>query len=136
MLVRTGAIKRRQVVRKLIHREDITMELTRRHALAGAAALAAAPMLRAVPAKAAAPMADKQAPSFYRYKVGDAQVNVISDGVNNFNLPETFVLNVKKDEVNAALEKAHMPKDKMSIQFAPLVIHTGGKLVVIDTANR
>jgi glyoxylase-like metal-dependent hydrolase (beta-lactamase superfamily II) len=111
------------------------MELTRRHALAGAAALAAAPMLRAMPARAAAPMADKQAPSFYRYKVGDAQVNVISDGVNNFALPEAFVLNVKKDEVNAALEKAHMPKDKMSIQFAPLVINTGGKLVVIDTGN-
>ena len=59
----------------------------------------------------------------------------ISDGVNNFALPETFVLNVKKDEVNAALEKAFMPKDKMSIQFAPLVINTGGKLVVIDTGN-
>lgn len=51
------------------------MELTRRHALAGAAALAAAPMLPAMRARAAAPIADKQAPSFYRYKVGDAQVN-------------------------------------------------------------
>ena len=111
------------------------MELTRRHALAGAAALAAAPLLPTMSAKAAAPLADKQAPSFYRYKVGDAQVNVISDGVNNFALGETFVLNVKKDEVNAALEKAFMPKDKMSIQFAPLVINTGGKLVVVDTGN-
>ena len=80
-------------------------------------------------------MADKQAPSFYRYKVGDAQVNVISDGVNNFALGDTFVLNAKKDEVNAALEKAYMPKDKMTIYFAPLVINTGGKLVVIDTGN-
>lgn len=111
------------------------MELTRRHALAGAAALAATPLLPSFAAKAAAPVADKQAPSFYRYKVGDAQVNVISDGVNNFALGDTFVLNVKKDEVNAALEKAHMPKDKMSIQFAPLVINNGGKLVVIDTGN-
>src|SRR6195952_957263 len=111
------------------------MELTRRHALAGAAALAAAPLLPTLSAKAAAPAADKQAPSFYRYKVGDAQVNVISDGVNNFALGDTFVLNVKKDEVNAALEKAYMPKDKMSIQFAPLVVNTGGKLVVIDTGN-
>ena len=50
------------------------MELTRRHALAGAAALAASPLLPSVLANAAAPMADKQAPSFYRYKVGDAQV--------------------------------------------------------------
>ena len=111
------------------------MELTRRHALAGAAALAASPLLPSVPARAAAPAADKQAPSFYRYKVGDAQVTAISDGVNNFALPDTFVLNVKKDEVNAALEKAFMPKDKMSIQFAPLVVNTGGKLVVIDTGN-
>ena len=62
------------------------MELTRRHALAGAAALAAAPLLPNAPAKAAAPVADKQAPSFYRYKVGDAQVTAISDGVNNFAL--------------------------------------------------
>jgi glyoxylase-like metal-dependent hydrolase (beta-lactamase superfamily II) len=111
------------------------MELTRRHALAGAAALATSPLLPTMPAKAAAPVADKQAPSFYRYKVGDAQVNVISDGVNNFALPEAFVLNVKKDEVNTALEKAFMPKDKMSIQFAPLVINTGGKLIVVDTGN-
>ncbi len=111
------------------------MELTRRHALAGAAALATTPLLPTISAKAAAPVADKQAPSFYRYKVGDAQVNVISDGVNNFALPETLVLNAKKDDVNAALEKAYMPKDKMSVYFAPLVINTGGKLVVVDTGN-
>jgi glyoxylase-like metal-dependent hydrolase (beta-lactamase superfamily II) len=117
-----------------VHREKV-MEFTRRHALAGAAAIATAPLLPAIPGRASAPIADKQAPSFYRYKVGDIQVNVISDGVNNFALPETFVLNAKKDEVNAALEKAFMPKDKMSIQFAPLVINTGGKLVVVDTGN-
>jgi glyoxylase-like metal-dependent hydrolase (beta-lactamase superfamily II) len=111
------------------------MELTRRHALAGAAALAASPLLPSVPAKATAPLADKQAPSFYRYKVGEAQVNVISDGVNTFAIPENFVLNVKKDEINAALEKAFQPKDKVSVNFSPLVINTGGKLVVVDTGN-
>ena len=111
------------------------MELTRRHALAGAAALAATPLLSKAPASAAAPPADKQAPSFYRYKVGDAQVNVISDGVNTFPLGDNFVPNAKKDDVNAALEKAFLPKDKMSIHFAPLVINTGGKLIVLDTGN-
>jgi glyoxylase-like metal-dependent hydrolase (beta-lactamase superfamily II) len=111
------------------------MELTRRHALAGAAALAASPLLPSVAAKAAVPLADKQAPSYYRYKVGDAQVNAISDGVNTFPLGDTFVLNAKKDEVSAALEKAFLPKDKVSIHFSPLVINTGGKLVVVDTGN-
>jgi glyoxylase-like metal-dependent hydrolase (beta-lactamase superfamily II) len=111
------------------------MELTRRHVLTGAAGIAAAPLLPAMQADAAAPLAEKQAPSYYRYKVGDAQVNVISDGMNTFALPETFVLNAKKDQVNAALEKAFLPKDKVSIHFTPLVINTGGKLVVVDTGN-
>jgi glyoxylase-like metal-dependent hydrolase (beta-lactamase superfamily II) len=111
------------------------MELTRRHALAGAAAIAATPLLPSVPVRAAAPVADKQAPSFYRYKVGDIQVTVVSDGKNVFKLEDSFITNAKKDEVNAALEKAFMPRDIMSIYFAPLVINTGGKLVVLDTGN-
>jgi len=96
------------------------MELTRRHALAGAAALAASPLLPNSTAKAAAPLADKQAPSFYRYKVGEAQVNVISDGVNTFPLGDSFVLNVKKDEVSAALDKAFLPPRWSSIPAANL----------------
>ena len=111
------------------------MELTRRHALAGAAAIAAAPLLSSRPATAAAPVADKQAPSYYRYKVGDSQVTVVSDGKNVFKLEDSFITNAKKDEVNAALEKAFMPRDMMTIYFAPLVINTGGKLVVLDTGN-
>jgi glyoxylase-like metal-dependent hydrolase (beta-lactamase superfamily II) len=119
----------------MLQPEDRTMNLSRRHALAGAAALAASPLLATGSAKAAAPLADKQAPSFYRYKIGDAQVNAISDGANTFPLADAFVLNAKKDEVNAALDKAFLPKDKVTIHFAPLVINTGGKLVVIDTGN-
>jgi glyoxylase-like metal-dependent hydrolase (beta-lactamase superfamily II) len=114
------------------------MELTRRHALAGvgaAAGIAAAPLLPAISADAAAPVADKQAPSFYRYKVGDIQVTVVSDGKNVFKLEDSFIVNAKKAEVNAALEKAFLPPDMFTIYFAPLVLNTGGKLVVIDTGN-
>ena len=111
------------------------MELTRRHALAGAAGMAVAPLLPAIPAKAAAPVADKQAPSYYRYKVGDIQVTVVSDGKNVFKFDDSFIPNAKKDEINAALEKAFMPRDMMTIYFAPLVLNTGGKLVVIDTGT-
>jgi glyoxylase-like metal-dependent hydrolase (beta-lactamase superfamily II) len=115
------------------------MELTRRHALAGAAAgaagIATAPLLPATSAQAAAPAADKQAPSFYRYKVGDIMVTVVSDGQNVFKLEDNFIVNAKRDAVNAALEKAYMPRDMMTIYFAPLVLNTGGKLVVIDTGT-
>jgi glyoxylase-like metal-dependent hydrolase (beta-lactamase superfamily II) len=115
--------------------EDISMEPTRRHALAGAAAIAAAPLLPSMPVKAAAPLADKQAPSFYRYKVGDIQVTVVSDGRSTVPLEDSFVTNAKKEEVSAALEKAFLPRDIFTIYYAPLVINTGGKLVVIDTGN-
>jgi glyoxylase-like metal-dependent hydrolase (beta-lactamase superfamily II) len=111
------------------------MELTRRHAMAGAAAIAATPLLSSMPAKAAAPVAEKQAPSFYRYEVGDIQVTVVSDGRNTFPLEDTFITNAKKQEVNAVLEQAFLPRDTVTIYFAPLVINTGGKLVVIDTGN-
>ena len=111
------------------------MNVSRRHALAGAAAVASAPLLNAVPTRAAAPVADKQAPSFYRYKVGDAQVTVVCDGRFTFPLDEKFILNAKKDEVSAALEKAFLPSDVMTIYFAPLVINTGGMLVVLDTGT-
>jgi glyoxylase-like metal-dependent hydrolase (beta-lactamase superfamily II) len=111
------------------------MELTRRHALAGAAVVAATPLLSSMPAKAATPVADKQAPSFYRYKVGDIQVTVVSDGRNTFPLEDSFVTNAKKEEVNAVLEQAFLPRDTVTIYFGPLVINTGGKLVVIDTGN-
>jgi glyoxylase-like metal-dependent hydrolase (beta-lactamase superfamily II) len=115
--------------------KEISMKISRRDALTGTAAIAAAPLLVSMPSGAAAPAADKQAPSFYRYKIGDTQVTVVSDGKNVFKLEDSFVTNASKDEVNAALEKAFMPRDMMSIYFAPLVINTGGKLVVIDTGN-
>ena len=109
------------------------MKLTRRNLLAGAAGIAAAPLLPSIAVNAAAPPADKQAPSFYRYKVGDVQVNAIFDGSTTFDLTDSFVLNAKKDEVNAALDKAFLPKDKMTLLFTPLAINIGGKTVIIDT---
>jgi glyoxylase-like metal-dependent hydrolase (beta-lactamase superfamily II) len=109
------------------------MKLTRRNLLAGAAGVAAAPLWPSISANAAAPLADKQAPSFYRYKVGDVQVNAIFDGSTTFDLIDSFVLNAKKDEVSAALDKAFLPKDKMTLLFTPLAINIGGKTIVIDT---
>jgi glyoxylase-like metal-dependent hydrolase (beta-lactamase superfamily II) len=111
------------------------MELTRRHALAAAAGVAAAPLLPAISANAAAPMAEKQAPSFYRYKVGDIMVTVVSDGQNVFKFEDNFIVNAKKEEVAAALEKAYMAPGMMTIYFAPLVLNIGGKTVVVDTGT-
>ena len=50
-------------------------------------------------------------------------------------MPDTFVINQKKDDALAAAEAAYMPKGQVTIPFNPMVINTGSKLVVIDTGN-
>ena len=111
------------------------MKLTRRDALTSAVALTAAPLLPVLPANAAAPVAGKQNASFYRYKVGDAEVTVVSDGSLTTALSDSLITNAKKDEVAASLEKAFRPRDTVTFYFGPLAINTGGKLIVIDTGN-
>jgi glyoxylase-like metal-dependent hydrolase (beta-lactamase superfamily II) len=111
-------------------------KFTRRTMLAGTAAATAAavsPRSIVAPARAAAPPSGKQAPGFYRYKVGSYEITVVTDGARSFPLPDTFVNNAKKDEVSAALEAAHLPKDTMTLVFNPIVINTGSKLIAIDT---
>jgi glyoxylase-like metal-dependent hydrolase (beta-lactamase superfamily II) len=112
---------------------------TRRSALTSIAAAAGATALgpgpAAPPARAAAPATGQQAPGFYRYKVGSHEVTVVTDGANMMALPENFVVNAKKDEVNAALAAAFLEKDKLTIPYSPIVVNTGAKLVVIDTGT-
>ena len=79
------------------------------------------------------PAGHAQAPGWYRYNVGSYQITVATDGKRSFKLPDTFVLNAKKDQVNEALLAAHMEKDMMTIPYSPIVINTGSKLIVVDT---
>ena len=75
-------------------------KLTRRAVLTGAAAATAAPALpltKVSPALASAPAAAKQAPGFYRAKLGDFEITQIADGARTFPMPDTFVKNVPKE---------------------------------------
>ena len=56
-------------------------ELTRRTLFAGAAAATALAPLLGGSMQAAAPAAGKQNAGWYRYKVGDFEVTVVTDGV-------------------------------------------------------
>ena len=109
------------------------MNLTRRAALFGTAAAAVAPSLAAMPALAAAPAGGNQVSGFYRYKVGDIEITVITDGVNRFKLPDDMVGNVPKSEVEAALAAAHVEPGMFYNPYNPVVVNTGSKLVLIDT---
>jgi glyoxylase-like metal-dependent hydrolase (beta-lactamase superfamily II) len=111
-------------------------DLNRREAMLGTAAAAAATAIAPLaisPATAAAPPAGKQAPGWYRYKVGTHEITVCTDGSRTFPLPDNFVLNAKKEDVNKALAAGFMEQNKMTIPYTPIVVNTGSKLIVIDT---
>jgi glyoxylase-like metal-dependent hydrolase (beta-lactamase superfamily II) len=109
------------------------MTLTRRAALLGTTAALVAPAIGSTPARAAAPAGGKQVAGFYRYKVGDIEVTVVTDGVNRFKLPDDMVSNVAKSEVEAALAAAHVEAGMFYNPYNPVVVNTGSKLVLIDT---
>jgi glyoxylase-like metal-dependent hydrolase (beta-lactamase superfamily II) len=110
-------------------------EITRRTALAGAAAATLTTTASPDAATAAAPPAGKQAPGYYRYKVGGIEVTVVTDGARSFALTPSYVVNAPLEEVKKALVEAYMPADRMTHHYAPIVLNTGGKLVVIDTGS-
>src|SRR5262245_47349108 len=111
-------------------------QLTRRTVLSGAVAVSTAAAIApfaAPPAKASAPQAGKQAAGFYRYKVGSVEVTAVTDGARANPLTDTFIRNVKRDDINKALEAGFMEKDKIRVPYTPIDVNTCGKLVVIDT---
>ena len=106
--------------------------LTRRTVLAGAVAAAGSTLVPAA-THAAAPASGKQAPGFYRYKLGDFEITVINDGVWNRKLEETTVPGTPLVDVQRALADAFQPTDTLTIPFSPVIVNTGSKLVAIDT---
>jgi glyoxylase-like metal-dependent hydrolase (beta-lactamase superfamily II) len=109
-------------------------ELNRRHLMAGTAAAGLAAALPAI-GHAAAPAAGKQAPGFYRYKVGSIEITVVTDGANRFPIPDGFVANASKEQINAALAANFMEQGFFTGPYNPIVINTGSKLALVDTGT-
>ena len=108
------------------------MSLSRRAFLSGSAAILATPSH----AFAAASPAGKQAPGFYRYKVGNYELTAIHDGVWQRPIDDDFVRNATPAEVTRAMTDAFLPATgKLPLPFTALVVNTGTKLVLIDTGS-
>ena len=111
-------------------------ELSRRSLLVGTAAIGVAvagTKTIVPPANASAPVAGTQNAGWYRYKVGDFEVTVVTDGQGATPLPDAYVTNMPKDTVAKDLAAQFLPTDKAVHTYTPVVINTGSKLVAIDT---
>jgi glyoxylase-like metal-dependent hydrolase (beta-lactamase superfamily II) len=112
----------------------MTEQMSRRAALVGAAAASLLP-LASGSTQAAAPLSGRQAPGWYRYKIGSFEVTVATDGINQFKMADTHVLNRPLADVSAGQVAAHYDPNMMTTPYNPIVVNTGSRLVLIDTGG-
>src|SRR5437764_14599091 len=75
------------------------------------------------------------APAFVKYKVGDAEVTALYDGIWEKPHDPAFIANGSVDDVKAAMVKAGLPPDYVSIPFTVLLVKNGGKTVLCDSGT-
>jgi glyoxylase-like metal-dependent hydrolase (beta-lactamase superfamily II) len=109
--------------------------VSRRQLLAGAAAAGFAGVAgNWRPALARAPMANAQAPSFYRFKLGAFELTVVSDGPLHMGPPNGKVFaDLSAEDMAKVLADNFLPTDNVSMEQNALVVNTGNQLVLIDT---
>lgn len=110
------------------------MNATRREILgtaivAGVAATTSLPALAQAPA-AGAPV--RQAPGFYRFKVGDAEITVLHDGYVA-RKSEGMAKNVPQADVDAALKSAFIDPNKIENVYNVAHVKIGNRSIMIDS---
>lgn len=110
-------------------------ELSRRQWLTGAAAVSTAGIVGMRPdfAEARMPMAKAQAPYFYRFKLGEAQATIVSDGVLPLGDPSKAFLGLSADEIKQQLTDSFLPLDNAVLEQNVLILNTGKQTVLFDT---
>lgn len=106
--------------------------LSRRSLLALAGGAAVLPGLSDI-ASARAPKLGTQAPYFYRFGFGDAEINIVSDGPLPLGDPGDSFLGVAKDEVRGMLTRNFLDSKNVTLEQNIPVVNTGDKLVMFDT---
>ena len=94
-------------------------------------AAASIALMMAAAVHAQAPMANGQAPGWYRMMLGSFQVTALSDGT--VKLPvDKLLMQIKPQTMNSLLERAYL-KAPVETSVNAYLVHTGTKLVLIDT---
>jgi glyoxylase-like metal-dependent hydrolase (beta-lactamase superfamily II) len=109
------------------------LNLSRRQWLAGASVLGAASMMAGAPALAKAPMLGTQAPYWYRFKLGNFEGTVVSDGILPLGKPEDNFTGLSKEEMAKQLSDNFLSMDNAVLEQNALVVNTGNQLLLFDT---
>jgi glyoxylase-like metal-dependent hydrolase (beta-lactamase superfamily II) len=74
-------------------------------------------------------------PGFVTYKIGSAEVTALYDGIWEKAHDPAFIANASVEDVKAAMVKAGMPADFVSIPFTVVVVKSGGKTILCDSGT-
>jgi glyoxylase-like metal-dependent hydrolase (beta-lactamase superfamily II) len=111
-------------------------EVSRREAVLGAGMAAAFGLTsRLAISSAFAQTSLAPAKGFVTYKVGDAEVTAIYDGIFEKPHDPTFISNASVDDVRGAMTKAGLPADFVSISGTVSVVKNGGKIILCDAGT-
>jgi glyoxylase-like metal-dependent hydrolase (beta-lactamase superfamily II) len=112
----------------------LDLALSRRHLLRGASAAGALGAFGSVgSALAKAPMLNTQAPAFYRFKIGDFEATIASDGQLPLGDPHQIYLGLAPAEMDKQLTDNFQPLDNSILEQNALIVNTGDKLILFDT---
>jgi len=79
--------------------------------------------------------ATKQAPGYYRYRLGDFELVAINDGYADRPV-EGYVKNAAKSDVEEfTTGRMFMPADTIRVPYTSLALKDGDKTILIDTSN-
>ena len=106
-------------------------DLSRRSMIALGAGLGATALTNNTFARA--PKLGTQSPYFYRFKLGDAEVTVVSDGQLPLGDPSGAFLGVPKEEVAKMLTDNFMSPTNVVLEQNAPIVNFGDRLVLFDT---
>lgn len=85
------------------------------------------------PALAKAPLAVRQAPGVYRFRVGAFEVTTVNDGM--LNLAPTVFTGAPEGEMGQLLEAAALPRTTIPTAVNAFLVNTDERLVLIDAGT-
>jgi glyoxylase-like metal-dependent hydrolase (beta-lactamase superfamily II) len=109
--------------------------LSRRSIVVGASTCAAAGAfgLSATGALAKAPMLNAPAPYFYRFKFGNAEATIVSDGTLPLGDPHTNFTGLTAQEMDKQLTDNFLPVNNAVLEQNILILNTGDRVTLFDT---
>jgi glyoxylase-like metal-dependent hydrolase (beta-lactamase superfamily II) len=109
------------------------MSLQRRALFRAGAGLAAGAAILQRPALAAAPFRNAGPPGWYRFRLGEYEATIVSDGRLPLGKPEPAFPASPPDEIVGLLRANFLPPDAATLEQNILVLNTGRQMILFDT---